>query len=80
MVAYASQEGHDVVVGGHLRTDKQYRKQGFNTQVVRFVGARQRLLRGGGNVWQHVRTFRKHLFDAVKDEDMREPCVSGVSC
>ena len=25
----------------------------------------------GGNVWQHLRSFRKRLFDAIPDEDLR---------
>ena len=40
---------------------------------VSFGGpGRQRLLRGGGNVWQHLRSFRKRLFDAVPDEELRK--------
>ncbi|WIA18791.1 hypothetical protein OEZ85_003475 [Tetradesmus obliquus] len=38
------------------------------TGCVTFAGPhRQRQLRGGGNVWQHLRSFRKALFDAVPD-------------
>ena len=25
----------------------------------------------GGDVWQHLRSFRKRLFDAIPDEDLR---------
>jgi len=77
------------VTGGHLRTDKVAVGPGYNTGLVSFAGAdRQRLLRGGGNVWQHLRSFRKRLFDAVPDECLRmqtcpdycADCATKVSC
>ena len=46
-----------------LRTDKQAR------YTVHFEGARHR--RGGGAVWQHLRSFRKRLFDAIPDDALR---------
>lgn len=66
------QDGHDLVIGGHLRLDKAAVAAGANTSQVAFPGGgRQRLLRGGGNVWQHLRSFRKGLFDRVADSDLR---------
>jgi hypothetical protein len=60
------------VVGGHIRTDKLHVQPGANTSSVTFAGPRrQRLLRGGGNVWQHLRSFRKRLFDAIPDDQLR---------
>ena len=49
--------GADVTIGTMLRTDKH------KAYPVQFVDARK--VRGGGNVWQHLRTFRKRLFDSV---------------
>jgi len=48
--------GADVTVGSMLRTDKQ--KQ----YPVDFDSPR---IKRGGNVWQHLRSFRKYLFDAI---------------
>lgn len=25
----------------------------------------------GGNVWQHVRSFKKYLFDSIREEDLK---------
>lgn len=63
IVGAAYDAGADLTVGSMLRTDKEARYD------VRFDGARR--TRGGGNVWQHLRTFRKRLFDAVPDEALR---------
>jgi hypothetical protein len=62
------------VTAGHIRTDKTHCGSGYNTGhgCVTFAGPhRQRQRRGGGNVWQHLRSFRKHLFDAVPDDRLR---------
>ena len=59
-VAYAG--GADVTVGSMLRTDKAAE------YPVCFDRPRERR---GGNVWQHLRSFRKRLFDAVPDEVLR---------
>ena len=54
--------GADVTVGSMLRTDKAA------DYPVRFDRPRGRR---GGNVWQHLRSFRKRLFDAIPDEVLR---------
>lgn len=53
------ERGADVSVGSMLRTDKHVE------YPVDFGNLRGR---GGGNVWQHLRTFRKRLFDAIPDD------------
>ena len=55
-------EGADVTVGSMLRTDKAV------SYPVSFDNPRRHR---GGNVWQHLRSFRKRLFDAIPDEDLR---------
>ena len=54
--------GADVTVGSMLRTDKAA------DYPACFDRPRERR---GGNVWQHLRSFRKRLFDAVPDEALR---------
>lgn len=54
--------GADLTVGTMLRTDK-YKEYPVNFDEPR--------LHRGGNVWQHLRTFRKHLFDAIDPEDFK---------
>lgn len=54
--------GADVTVGSMLRTDKH------GEYPVIFDSPRRAR---GGNVWQHLRTFRKRLFDAIPDQDLR---------
>ena len=56
------ERGADVTVGSMLRTDKA---AGY---PVRFDRSREHR---GGNVWQHLRSFRKRLFDAIPDEALR---------
>ena len=46
-----------------LRTDKA------KDYPVCFDRSRER--RGGGNVWQHLRSFKKYLFDAIPDDALR---------
>lgn len=55
-------EGADVTVGSMLRTDKAV------SYPVCFDNPRRHR---GGKVWQHLRSFRKRLFDAIPDEDLR---------
>ena len=54
--------GADVTVGSMLRTDKAA------DYPVRFDRPREHR---GGNVWQHLRSFRKRLFDAIPDDALR---------
>lgn len=56
-------KGADVTVGSMLRTDKA------KDYPVCFDQPRDR--RGGGNVWQHLRSFKKYLFDAIPDDALR---------
>lgn len=62
-VSQAYQHGADATVGSMLRTDKEV------TYPVTFQNAR--FTRGGGNVWQHLRTFRKRLFDRLREADLK---------
>ena len=57
----ARERGVDLTVGGMLRTDK------WKDYPVCFDKPRSHR---GGNVWQHLRTFRKALFDRLEEEDM----------
>ena len=54
--------GADATVGSMLRTDKAA------DYPVCFERPREHR---GGNVWQHLRSFRKRLFDATPDEALR---------
>ncbi len=54
--------GADVTVGSMLRTDKH-----AEYPVVLDEPRQNR----GGNCWQHIRTFRKKLFDAIPDHELR---------
>ena len=54
--------GADVTVGSMLRTDKAA------DYPVRFDRPREHR---GGNVWQHLRSFRKCLFDAIPGDALR---------
>lgn len=58
--------GADVVIGNMYRTDKitahyQYMPNFSNPRLY------------GGNVWQHIRTFRKYLFDSLQLSDLKIP-------
>jgi 2-polyprenyl-3-methyl-5-hydroxy-6-metoxy-1,4-benzoquinol methylase/GT2 family glycosyltransferase len=55
-------QGADLTVGSMCRTDKA---------VDYPVDFNQPRLNRGGNVWQHLRTFRKSLFDALPDNHLR---------
>jgi hypothetical protein len=61
-VAQAYRQGADLTVGSMLRTDKH------RNYLVSFTNPR---LNRGGNVWQHLRTFRKRLFDQLPDSCLR---------
>ncbi|MFC1897886.1 glycosyltransferase [Chloroflexota bacterium] len=52
----------DVTVGSMKRTDKD------SIYPVNFDSPREKW---GGNVWQHLRTFKKHLFDNILEEDLK---------
>lgn len=51
--------GADLTIGSMLRTDK------FADYPVRFDNPRSHR---GGNVWQHLRSFKKALFDELPDD------------
>jgi len=55
--------GHDLAVGGMRRTDKARRVP------PRFDDPRAHR---GGEVWQHLRAFRRSLFDRVPDAALRD--------
>ena len=61
-LAEAYARGADVTVGSMLRTDKAV------VYPVEFDEPRKQR---GGNVWQHLRSFRKRLFDAIPDGALR---------
>ena len=54
-------DGADVTVGSMLRLDKEA------SYPVDFDHPR----RWDSNVWQHLRTFKKHLFDAIDIKDLK---------
>jgi hypothetical protein len=54
--------GADLTVGSMFRTDKQ------KDYPVDFKNPRET---SGGNVWQHLRTFKKYLFDQIPMEYFR---------
>jgi broad specificity phosphatase PhoE/glycosyltransferase involved in cell wall biosynthesis len=58
----AHRGGADATVGSMLRTDKH-----CDYPVVLEEPRHNR----GGNCWQHLRTFRKRLFDAIPDHELR---------
>lgn len=55
-------DGADLTVGSMCRTDKHA------DYPVSFQDVRSKR---GGNVWQHLRSFRKRLFDELPDEQLR---------
>ena len=55
-------QGADVTIGSMLRVDKE------KEYPVNLKNPRENR---GGNVWQHLRTFRKHLFDRIKIDDLK---------
>jgi broad specificity phosphatase PhoE len=61
-VLAAHQRGADTTVGSMLRTDKHVAYPAVFDEPRR---------NRGGNCWQHLRTFRKRLFDAIPDHELR---------
>ncbi|MBM4345175.1 MAG: glycosyltransferase [Deltaproteobacteria bacterium] len=61
-VARMHRKGADVTVGSMVRTDKAA------SYPVQFEQPRQHR---GGNVWQHLRTFRKSLFVRIAEADLQ---------
>ena len=66
----AYDRGADVTVGSMLRTDKDTR---YPVDLGDPRGAR------GGNVWQHLRSFKKRLFDAIPDDWLRSEFMKNLS-
>lgn len=62
IVKSSYEKGADLTVGTMIRTDK------YKQYPVHFDNPR---LHRGGNVWQHLRTFRKYLFDSINPEDLK---------
>jgi glycosyltransferase involved in cell wall biosynthesis len=60
-VAAEYAKGADVTVGSMLRTDK-------NKQYIPYF--HQPRAKRGGNVWQHLRTFKKSLFDQIPNSEL----------
>lgn len=56
--------GADVVVGKMYRTDKI---QAHYKYTPNFINPRLY----GGNVWQHLRSFKKYLFDSLSFDDLK---------
>ena len=61
-VADHHQAGADLTVGSMVRTDKK------THYPVNFSNPRAHR---GGNIWQHLRTFRKSLFDRIDARDLK---------
>ena len=60
-VAREYENGADVTVGSMLRLDKE------SVYPVNFDEPR----RWDSNVWQHLRTFRKYLFDSIEIDELQ---------
>ena len=58
----AYRKGADVTVGSMQRLDKQKEYP---------VDLKDPRSNRGGNVWQHLRSFRKYLFDSIREEDFK---------
>lgn len=56
--------GADVVVGKMYRTDKLHAHYQYTPNFIN-----PRLY--GGNVWQHIRSFKKYLFDSLSFNDLK---------
>lgn len=56
--------GADVVIGKMYRTDKLHAHYKYTPNFIN-----PRLY--GGNVWQHIRSFKKYLFDSLSFEDLK---------
>jgi len=55
----------DVVIG---KTYQTFRLQAHYRYPVNFLYPREN---NGGNVWQHIRTFKKYLFDSLEISDLK---------
>ena len=55
----------DAVIGRMYQT---YRLQAHYRYPVNFLHPREN---SGGNVWQHIRTFKKYLFDSLEISDLK---------
>lgn len=62
----------DVVIG---RVYQNYRLQPHYRYPANFINPRIT----GGNVWQHIRSFRKYLFDSLDIKDLKRLSDSGNS-
>lgn len=60
----------DVVIG---RVYQNYRLQAHYRYPANFVSPRTT----GGNVWQHIRSFRKYLFDSLDARDLKRVNDTG---
>ncbi len=58
----AYRQGADLTVGSMIRTDRA------TDYTVTLVNPRAHR---GGNVWQHLTTFRRRLFDRIHEEDLK---------
>jgi len=58
------EKGHDVIIGKMYRTDKLFAHYPYQANFTN-----PRLT--GGNVWQHIRSFKKFLFDSIKLYDLK---------
>jgi len=56
----------DVVIGKMYRTDKIHAHYKYTPNFIN-----PRLY--GGNVWQHIRSFKKYLFDSLSFDDLKIP-------
>jgi len=56
----------DVVIGKMYRTDKLHAHYKYTPNFIN-----PRLY--GGNVWQHIRSFKKYFFDSLSFEDLKIP-------
>ncbi len=56
--------GADVVIGKMYRTDKIHAHYKY---IPNFINPRL----CGGNVWQHIRSFKKYLFDSLGFDDLK---------
>lgn len=61
-VVYEFEQGADLTIGGMRRTDKSCH------YPLNFINPRGNR---GGNVWQHLRAFRRDLFDRIPDDALR---------
>jgi hypothetical protein len=63
IVGEAYEKGADATVGSMLRMDRPHARY-----EVSFDNPRKNR---GGNVWSHLHTFRKYLFNAIREQDLK---------